>query len=302
MIYWITVIYYSTALVEQLINSIPVINFQNRVIVVNNSLADHSISLLESEFVAVIHSPENLGFGRACNLGLQQAFQTDPQSIVWLINPDAYFREDSFQDYFSKKLLEQNPLKQNPLKQVEKFFTHYPEVSILGTVIRNHSGEPEFTGGEFDSQTGYIAASQELTHETSNNNIPPAYRLTHWVSGCSLLINLNNFQHCPQFDSRYFLYYEDFDFCQRYSQQGHTVVITDQIQVFHQTSSITNQNSSLKIQQSIYSYLLSLETHTPQTILLYRLCRIILASIIKITISPQTSFNKLRAILKYLNR
>ncbi|HEY9864498.1 MAG TPA: glycosyltransferase, partial [Candidatus Obscuribacterales bacterium] len=216
MIYWITVNYYSTELIQRLINSIVEtchgaspqgINYQ--IIIINNSLDDLSIHRLKSPSISVFDTPENIGFGRACNIGLTWVYQQDSQAIVWLINPDAY-------------------LSKNALSPTIELFKDYPELSILGTVIYNHKGELEFTEGQFNPKIGIIQVSNQLSETLRNQT----YQLTAWVSGCSILINLKNFRECPQFDPNYFLYYEDFDFCLRYRNQGHQIGITAQIQVF----------------------------------------------------------------------
>ncbi|EAW38121.1 glycosyltransferase [Lyngbya sp. PCC 8106] len=281
MIYWITVNYYSTSLIEQLINSIPVqsdINY--RVIIVNNSPDDSSIYAFKNESIIILDSPENIGFGQACNLGLNWVYQQNHQGIVWLINPDAYLPKDS-------------------LKQVIEFFQSYPDLSILGTVVEEPTGKVWFGGGEFNAKTGQIIALDAIA-ENPESNLP--YITMKWVTGCSLLINLKKFSECPQFDSDYFLYYEDFDFCMRYGKQGHSVVMSSQIRVTHQPSSITNRNQPLKIQQSIYSYLLSLEKHTNFWVLGYRLLRITLVSLVSLLISSQVSDHKLRGVWLYCQR
>ena len=281
MIYWITVNYYSTALIERLINSIPVqseINY--RVIIVNNSPDDNSIDSLKSESIIIINSRENIGFGRGCNLGLNWVYQQNHQAIVWLINPDAYLLKDN-------------------LTQVIEFFKTYPEISILGTLVDEPTGKLGFGGGEFNAKTGRIIAL-DFIPENPEPNLP--YLTMKWVTGCSLLINLQRFSECPQFDPDYFLYYEDFDFCLRYGKQGHSVVMSTEIRVIHQSSSITNQNQPLKSQQSIYSYLLSLEKHSNFWVLGYRLFRISLVSGLSLLISPQVSHHKLRGVWLYCQR
>jgi len=284
VIYWITVNYYSTELIKRLINSLVEtchgaslqgINYQ--IIIINNSPDDLSIHRLKSPYILVFDAPENIGFGRACNIGLNWVYQQDSQALVWLINPDAY-------------------LSKNVLSQAIDVFKSYPELSILGTVIYNNKGELEFTEGQFNRKTGIIKVCNQLSEFLQNQ----PYQLTEWVSGCSLLINLKNFKECPQFDPNYFLYYEDFDFCLRYRNQGHQIGITSQIQVFHQTSSITQRNPNLKLQYSIYSYLLSLHKHTSKAVFIYWLFRISLIGLITLLITPKKSWYKLKGVLSFI--
>lgn len=94
MIYFLTVNYYSTNLVTQLINSIQASkNISHKIVIVNNSPEDNSIHLLSSESVLIIEAGSNLGFGSACNLGLNWIYAQDNQAIIWLINPDTYIVE-----------------------------------------------------------------------------------------------------------------------------------------------------------------------------------------------------------------
>lgn len=125
---------------------------------------------------------------------------------------------------------------------------------------------------------------------------------TDWVTGCSMLINLKNFNTCPQFDEDYFLYYEDFDFCRRYAKQGHKIAIIQPITVVHKPSSITNKNPPLKLEYSIYSYLLSLEKHTKKSVLIYRLIRMTIVALLSLPINFKVAKVKLKAILKYSQR
>lgn len=117
-----------------------------------------------------------------------------------------------------------------------------------------------------------------------------------------MLINFKNFKSCPEFDQDYFLYYEDFDFCRRYAKQGHKIAITQQITVVHQPSSITNKNPDLKLQHSIYSYLLSLEKHTNKSVLIYRLIRITIVALLSLAINYKIASIKLKAVWKICQR
>ncbi len=278
MIYFLTVNYYSTSLVTQLISSIQASKtIPHKIVVVNNSPQDKSIHLLKSEFVLILESGANLGFGRACNLGLSWIYSQDNQAIVWLINPDTYIVE-------------------SVLDKVDLFFKANSELSIVGTVIYTPNNKVWFAGGKFIPATGAILNQDYLTDSDAE------YICCDWVSACSLLINLRIFPECPQFDSAYFLYYEDFDFCRRYANQGHLVAVTKQLTVIHSPSSITNKNIFRKIKHSTYSYLLTLERYTNKLFLVIRLVRLIIYAIILILLRPKVAFGKLYGVLLYLRR
>ncbi len=275
MIYFLIVNYYSTPLVSKLISSLPAIkNDQYKIFIINNSPDDDSIDQLKSESVLIFDAENNLGFGRACNLGLKFIYAEDPQAVVWIINPDAY-------------------LLDNILPKVNHFFELHPEVSVLGTIVHTPGGEIWFAGGSFMPNTGAILTQNLLTN-TEADYVP-----CDWVSGCSLIINLRNFRDCPEFDSAYFLYYEDFEFCRRYAIQGHLIAVTKQFGVLHQPSSITNRYVFRKIKHSTYSYLLTLDKYANKLIFSVRLIRLICNAIILIFFKPQIAFGKLYGVLLY---
>lgn len=281
VIYFLTVNYYSSELLKTLINSINSLaitqDIYKQLVIVNNSPDDLEIKKLVDHQIILLEANQNIGFGQACNLGLNWIYARDKQAIVWLINPDAYLLPDSY-----SKLI--------------KFFTLDSSVSILGTVVNTPDQQVWFAGGIFQPNTGLIDVRTVI-----DSSVDILIK-TPWVTGCSMMINLRKFAECPQFDPDYFLYYEDFDFCQRYKKLGHIVAIAPQISVVHQPSSITSKNPDLKIQYSIYSYLLSLEKHTNRLVLWYRLLRILIIAFLFLPKDYHLSINKLKAIFKYLQK
>ncbi len=276
MIYFLTINYYSTNLITELINSIQS-EQEYTIIIINNSPDDDSIGLLKSESVVILEPEINLGFGQGCNFGLNWIYNQNSVAIVWIINPDAY-------------------LLPGCLEKINLFFDTYPELSIVGTMVYTPTLKVWFAGGSFIPKTGAILNIDVLT------NSETAYVPCDWVSGCSLLINLGNFCECPQFDPAYFLYYEDFDFCKRYASLGHLIGVTGQLGVIHQDGAITNRNMFKKMQYSTFSYLLTLEKYTNSLVLLVRLTRLIAHALLLMLVKPSVAFGKLYGVLLYLRR
>lgn len=275
MIYFLTVNYYSTELIAKLIGSLPIDrSIEYKTLIVNNSPEDDSIREFKNESVKVLDAGYNMGFGRACNYGMKWIYSQDSQAVVWIINPDAY-------------------LLDNSLEKINLFFQSHPEISILGTIIHTPKDEIWFAGGRFIAKTGKIKTEDLLT----NTDAP--YTICDWVSGCSLIVNLRNFYDCPQFDDAYFLYYEDFDFCRRYANQGYLIAVTKSFGVLHQPSSITNRYVSRKMRHSTYSYLLTLERYTNDFIFTIRLVRLFIYAFILIFIRPKVAFGKFYGLLMY---
>jgi N-acetylglucosaminyl-diphospho-decaprenol L-rhamnosyltransferase len=276
MIYFLTVNYYSTNLITKLLDSLPsCCNDSYKIIIINNSPDDNSIYQLKNQSTIIIESENNLGFGGGCNLGLQWIYNQDKQGIVWIINPDAY-------------------LPENTLEKAQLFFNRYPELSILGTIVYTPEQKIWFAGGRFIPENGAILEVDLLTNNDTD------YINCDWVSGCSIIINLKNFSKCPLFDHAYFLYYEDFDFCRRYANQGHLIAITKQLSVIHEPSSITNRNILTKIRYSTYSYLFTINRYTNKSIFTMRFIMQIIKATMGLIIKPQAALGKIYGIYDYM--
>jgi N-acetylglucosaminyl-diphospho-decaprenol L-rhamnosyltransferase len=301
VIYFITVNYYSAELIAQLIASFqqqavngrggsqdspdlvlsdsarPYSNepFSYQLLIVNNSPDDPDIHKLSSPQAIILEAGENLGFGQGCNLGLDWVYSQSKDAIVWLINPDATFVCQEFYE-------------------VIHFFKNHSTISILGTLVTTLEGDICFAGGEFNASSGAIV-QKNLLSDSKESVV-----FCDWVSGCSMILNLQNFQSCPRFDSSYFLYYEDFEFCYRYRTQGHQVAITSQFEVNHRPSSITNRDVFSKTRHSTYSYLITLHRLSPRSALLIRLAKLLLHTIILVPYRPPVSLGKCCGVFDYL--
>ena len=282
-LYFLTVNYHSSELISRLIKSIQDNDTgEYTIAIVNNSPEDIGLDKLNNKYLKIIEAKQNIGFGNACNLGLNWIYDRDPSAVVWLINPDAYFRSSCLD---RAKSITTDAIA---------FFTNYPEISILGTTVYNASGEITSAGGTFTPRTAALSIINSFP-----TNLQQDYIETDWVSGCSLLIDLTNFKQCPQFDPRYFLYYEDLDFCLRYGRQGHKIAVTQQLNVIHDTSSISDRNIYQKYKHITYSYLIHVEKYGSLAIFVLTNIRMLSNTIRLIIFKPDLGRGKLVGFYNY---
>ena len=282
-IYFLIVNYNSSELVTRLVRSIDRHSQNNyQIVIVNNSPEDRDILELNNDSTKIIFVAKNLGFGCACNLGLNWIYSKSSRSIVWLINPDAYFDSSRVNSQISA------------IDRAISFFQKHPQISILGTAIYNSLGQIDSMGGTFIPNSAAIKIINSLP-----KNLSQEYEPTDWVSGCSLLINLANFTEVPQFDSRYFLYYEDLDFCLRCARQGHQIAVTHLLKVIHDTSSITNRNILQKYRHITQSYLIHIEKYGSTKVFVLTNIRMLLNTIRLLIFKPPQGLGKLIGIYEY---
>jgi N-acetylglucosaminyl-diphospho-decaprenol L-rhamnosyltransferase len=285
-LYFLIVNYHSSTLIERLLKSLGSDSPEKyQIIIVNNSADDREIAQLKTENIKIIETKENLGFGRACNLGLHWIYRQNSQAIIWLINPDAYFETG---------LLNTGNTEKSQVSLAISFFTQHPQISILGTIVVNSIGEITTVGGKFTPGMAALEILTSLPKELSAD-----YFNRDWVSGCSLLLNLANFPQCPGFDPRYFLYYEDLDFCLRYGQQGYQIAVTPWLKVFHDTSAISDRNLFTKYQHVTKSYLIHIEKHGSLATFVLTNLRMSLNTFRLLILKPQQGLGKLIGIYRY---
>ncbi len=278
-LFFLTVNYNSTSLIKRLVESLDNCSKDEyQIVIVNNSLEDKSIFSLSCNQIKIIDAEQNIGFGRACNLGLKWITKQNSKAIVWLINPDAYFDLDIF----------------NPIASASSFFANNPSISILGTVVYDSKGRITSAGGSFTPGSAILSIIDSFPKDNQQD-----YLKTDWVSGCSLLINLANFDRLPQFDPRYFLYYEDLDFCLRYGQQGHQIAVTNLLRIIHDATSITNRNIFQKYKHITHSYLVHIENYGNYSTFLITNIRILLNTLRLLVIKPHEGLGKLTGFFDY---
>ncbi|MEL5893489.1 glycosyltransferase family 2 protein [Bacteroides sp. GD17] len=177
---------------------------QADVIVVDNASQDHTVRLIESHYpeVRLIRSKENLGFGRANNIGMKIALE-EGYDAVFLLNQDAWI---------DAKVL--GTLSELSLK--------YPRYGILSPVHLAGSGEklePGFAG--YAGLNGLEEVKRWESQQQAGALQPPVtlsfINAAFWMIPASVLREVGGF--CPLF----YHYGEDVDYVNRLRHYGYSV-------------------------------------------------------------------------------
>ena len=166
------------------------------IIVVDNGSDDGSIELLSQLFskddrVRFVRSHENLGFGRANNLGVRLA----TEEFVFLLNSDATFIPGC---------LEALAVQWNQLSS--------PGV-LAPAVLRADSDELQADAhGRFPTARSTLRLTTRCTGDAS---LEP-----DWVSGCAMLLGREDFLGVGGFDDDIFMYFEDVLLCWKLRAKG----------------------------------------------------------------------------------
>jgi GT2 family glycosyltransferase/glycosyltransferase involved in cell wall biosynthesis len=213
---------------------------------VQDNASQDGVDRLKAEFPKVILSKNryNMGFSRAINNALRQG---DSPYIV-LLNPDSYVMDGFFEPIL--RHMEENP-----------------DVGIVGPKILDHDGSVQGSARTFPTPlTGLFGRSSLLTRLFPNNRLTRENILTtrsdgkspmevHWVSGACMVVRRKAVDHVGLMDERFFLYWEDADWCRRMRRKGWKVVYFPESPVVHYAGASSEQaplRSILEFHKSSY--------------------------------------------------
>ena len=203
------------------------------VIVVDNASEDGSVEMVREDFpdVVLVESPENLGFGRAVNLGAERA---DRDFLVTL-NPDVLAP----------------PLS---LARLSRRLDADPGLGFAGPRILKANGtvdhaslrgDPDPAGAAlyFTRVARLFPRSPRLNrYNLAHLDYNTEHDLLSGTGGC-LAFRTEAFRQVGGFDPNFFMYGEDLDLCRRVRAAGWRGVYLPSASVVHAKGEATRQHS-----------------------------------------------------------
>ncbi len=188
------------------------INFSFEVFVVDNNSNDGSVEMIKNDFpqVKLIANSSNLGFAKACN---QAIIKSSGENIL-LLNPDMYLFKDTL-----RKSLEIS--KKNS------------DVTIFGIKLEDEKGNTILQSRRFPKLFDQLMIVLKIHHifpRVLNKYLNKGFdynnsSLVDSIRGSYFFINKKNWQkisqkELPLLDERYFLWFEEVDFCKQVYENG----------------------------------------------------------------------------------
>jgi GT2 family glycosyltransferase len=187
------------------------------IIVVDNASTDGSPQTIRREFprLALVENDRNLGFAEGNNIGIRIALNKG-SGYVLLLNNDTVVDPEIL-----------NVL----VEAAEKDAT----IGFLGPKIYYHS-EPRkiwFAGGVVDWRNGravHLGMGEEDVGQFGQQ------AEVDYITGCALFFRAEVCEKVGLMDSRFFLYYEETDWCARAKRAGYRIVFVPTAKVWHKIS------------------------------------------------------------------
>ncbi|MGB5217978.1 MAG: glycosyltransferase family 2 protein [Smithella sp.] len=200
-----------------------------KVFVVDNGSTDHSmdemdqLAALQSRLICIRNS-KNLGFARACNIGVEAAGNCE---YLLFLNPDCL-------------------IDGNALELLLAFMKSSPETGMAGPLLLNPDGT-EQSGGRRSVPTPWRSFIRAFGLSKLGQRFPRLFTdfLLHQqplpdspaeveaISGSCMLVRREALSDVGLLDENYFMHCEDLDWCMRFRQKGWKIMFVPDARVVH---------------------------------------------------------------------
>lgn len=213
------------------------------VVVVDNASRNAEARQIAIEFpeVHVLPQAENLGFGRAVNVGVQYLMAHDVPYVL-LFNNDAWF----------------DPTERT-IEQLLAALDNEPDAGASGPVILN-ANAPHTIQSAGHLFSLYTAFPYRMLSDAPRTT---PVKVTHptYIVGACLLIRTEVLRQLRGFDPDYFVYGEDIDLALRMRELGYSQVLVPSTVIYHKKSVSTTMWSEDHTYLMLRSHLVLLKKH-----------------------------------------
>ncbi|MGJ8561825.1 MAG: glycosyltransferase family 2 protein [Litorimonas sp.] len=210
-----------------------------RIVVVDNGSADGSTDFLAGAGdVDLVLTGENLGFGRACNLGAARG----DSAFVLFLNPDACLMPGSLDvpmAFFARPESEQIGI------------VGIPFVNEDGTVQRTCARAPSL-GNQLAKSLGISAIFPQCSMSMATWDHSET-RAVDQVMGAFFFVRRSLITKLQGFDERFFVYFEEVDFAHRAALAGYGTMYLTEAQAYHKGGGVSEQVKAHRLFYSLRS-------------------------------------------------
>jgi len=215
---FLIVTFKSSSVIHKCLQSIPK---GYPILVVENSSDENFKKELENSYenLECILCYENLGYGKANNIGLRKA----KTKYVFLLNPDTILKSDTLENI------------QKTLKKIKNFSLLAPivETNNLGREFLNYG----FFKNETENDFKYVRTFEDFFE-------------VDFVKGAAMFFNKDEFKDLIFFDENIFLYWEDTEICLRLKKNFKHIYVIRAATIFHSGGKSYHENVNHEVEIS----------------------------------------------------
>jgi GT2 family glycosyltransferase len=222
-------------------------NVTVEVIVVDNASNDNSVQRCMAEHASdprfnLLQLTDNLGFAGGNNRALQLA----TGRYILLLNPDTLVLPGA-------------------LDSAVAFLDAYPECGVMGPRLLNRDGSAQPSVGNFPTLSGMFWEATRLRKLFPRIRLFSRFKridmdynqmqVVDQPSGACLFVRRSVVESVGPLDERYFMYYEEVDWCYRIKSAGWTIYYYPSISIIHLGGRSSSQNLDVRIVENALSKL-----------------------------------------------
>jgi GT2 family glycosyltransferase len=192
----VTVTHNSAAVIGAMLASLPL---GMRAVVVDNASGDESPAIARRADAHVVASPNNVGFGGACNLGANAG----AAPLILFLNPDCRIQPGA-------------------LDALAAAAKRHPHAAAFNPRLVDAAGKFSL------KRTTLLAPGERFPGNPNGDCELPV------LSGAALLVRRTAFEAIGGFDANIFLYYDDDDLCRRLRERGWKLMHVHDAVVVHE--------------------------------------------------------------------
>ncbi len=208
--------YKTRGLLKQCLKGLKLVplHLEHEIIVLDNNSGDGTVEMMRTEFpeITFFACPTNPGFATGVNVGIRHA----RGRYILILNPDIAVLGSP-----------------NPIEQMYAFMEQHPAAGICGPKLLNPDGTIQTSCREFPtlstilyrrSPLGKFSFARKKLRKflmldwDHNENRP-----VDWLLGACLMVRRSAIDKVGLLDERFFLYFEDVDWCRRFWAAGYQV-------------------------------------------------------------------------------
>ena len=223
------------------------LKLDNEIIVIDNASTDKSQNFLsklkiQNQRIKIILNQKNVGFAKAVNLGIKNSVG----EYILILNPDVVVLPGS-------------------IERMVDFMKQNPKCGLCGPKLINPDGSVQ------DSCRRFPKWYTPLIRRTFLKRLPFGKRHNDWylmkdfdhqkdlevdwLMGAVLLVRRKALEKTGLMDERYFLYFEDTDWCRIFWQNGYKVYYLAEVKMYHYHQRLSASSGFFKNLFSKYSWI-----------------------------------------------
>lgn len=211
------------------------LNLFYEIILVDNNSNDGCVEMVKNNFpkVKIVESKRNLGYAGGNNLGIKAA----EGRYILILNPDITVLKDSMEVMY-------------------QFMESHPDCAICGPKLLNPDHSVQISSFHFPKWYTPIFrrtflkklkfTQKELIRYQMLDWQRNEIREVDWLLGACVMVRKGAIEKAGLMDERYFLYFEDIDWCRRFHQAGYKIYYLPEAKMIHFHQRLSAQEEGLK--------------------------------------------------------